>query len=257
MSGSLEDHALVLRRVDYGESDVIVDLLTPTRGRVSVFARGARKSSRRFVGGLGVFTLLRVMVKPPRAEGLGTLTQSEALTFLEGIVDDPARLAAGAHLLALVRELVPEGSEQSALFEWLWGVLRWLHEARPEGALLAFGMLRADLVLLQDSGLMGALDSCARSEAPIEELPSAVFLPTEGVVDARFAEEWAGVPLDSGGLRLLHGVLTRRRPSEVSAEAYSSLRRAFYNAWMHTLSHELKTWSVWDSAIEGALREER
>ena len=44
---TLEDiPALVLRTVEFGEADLIVHLLTPTRGRVTVMAKHARRSVR-------------------------------------------------------------------------------------------------------------------------------------------------------------------------------------------------------------------
>ena len=47
--------AVVVRVVDYGEADRIVTLLTRARGKLAAMARGARKSRRRFAGGVGMF----------------------------------------------------------------------------------------------------------------------------------------------------------------------------------------------------------
>ncbi|MCB9507630.1 MAG: recombination protein O N-terminal domain-containing protein [Myxococcales bacterium] len=58
MTAPLESEALVLRTRDFGEADRIVTLLTPTLGKLSAFARGSRKSTRSFRGGLGVFATL-------------------------------------------------------------------------------------------------------------------------------------------------------------------------------------------------------
>ena len=46
--------AIVLRAVNYGEADRIVTLFGRDTGRLSALARGARKSQRRFAGGLGL-----------------------------------------------------------------------------------------------------------------------------------------------------------------------------------------------------------
>lgn len=252
-----EDQAIVIRRVDYGENDVIVELLTRELGRVSLFARGVRKSSKRFVGGLGPFTLLRVAILEPRGDGMGTLSQSEALKFYDGVVTDPLRLMAGSHLMALIREVIPSATGGDPLFSWVLGVLDWMHEANPRPELLAFGMLRADLVLLQDAGLMGALDECARSGAPLEDLENAVFLPTEGIVDARFVRGWVGQTLDKDALRLVGCLLERRLHGDITSRSFTILRRAFYEAWMTTLTKPLKTWDAWDQAMEDALCEAR
>jgi DNA repair protein RecO (recombination protein O) len=72
--------AVVVGHQDYRESDRIVRLLTPTRGRVDALARGARKSRRRFSAALDIGNALRVTVKRGRG----------SLDFLEDVdlVDD-------------------------------------------------------------------------------------------------------------------------------------------------------------------------
>ena len=57
---SLEGEAIVLRAVEYGESDVIAHLLMPEQGRLTVIAKHARKSRRRFPGSLDLFNHLSV-----------------------------------------------------------------------------------------------------------------------------------------------------------------------------------------------------
>ena len=51
---SLTTDAIVLGAVNYGEADRIVTLLGRGTGRLSALARSARKSQRRFAGGLGL-----------------------------------------------------------------------------------------------------------------------------------------------------------------------------------------------------------
>ncbi|HTU59687.1 MAG TPA: DNA repair protein RecO, partial [Polyangiales bacterium] len=54
--------ALVLRAVDFGESDRVITLLTRELGLVSTMARAARKSKRRFAGALEGFAIIHVEV---------------------------------------------------------------------------------------------------------------------------------------------------------------------------------------------------
>ena len=61
MSG-LRTEALLLRALDFGESDRIVHLLTPERGRVAAIAKGARRSVRRFPGTLDIGNRLAVQL---------------------------------------------------------------------------------------------------------------------------------------------------------------------------------------------------
>src|SRR5271170_88315 len=76
---SLTTEALILRRIDTGETDRVVWLLTPDRGRLSAFAAGARASKRRFAGALEPFTHLSVELTPPRQGDLWRLVDVQTL----------------------------------------------------------------------------------------------------------------------------------------------------------------------------------
>lgn len=93
-SARIATEALLLRRVEYGEADLVLTLLTEKLGKVSALARGARKSSKRFTGalepmhtlavelderpGAELFTLLEAKLKVPRAKILSSLPAMEA-----------------------------------------------------------------------------------------------------------------------------------------------------------------------------------
>lgn len=49
--------AVVLRSVDYGDSDKIVTLFTSGYGKISAIAKGAKRSMKRFGGTLELFSL--------------------------------------------------------------------------------------------------------------------------------------------------------------------------------------------------------
>ena len=52
--------AVLLRRVDYGDFDLILTLFTETTGKISVIAKHAKKSKKRFAGVLELFTVLKI-----------------------------------------------------------------------------------------------------------------------------------------------------------------------------------------------------
>jgi DNA repair protein RecO (recombination protein O) len=67
--------ALLLRRVPYGEADLVVTLFTEPLGRVAAVARSARRSSRRFPA-LEPMHLLRVGLELVPGRELGMLTEA-------------------------------------------------------------------------------------------------------------------------------------------------------------------------------------
>ncbi len=150
--------AIVLRTVDYGESDRVVSLLSRERGKLSAFARGARASRRRFGGALEPFTLLEAEVKERPGSDLAVLESVAVTRAFGGIRTDLARIACASYACELSRELVRDHEPHAELFELLASYLGRLESApaRP-WALRAF-----ELGALRAGGLMPRLDACAR-----------------------------------------------------------------------------------------------
>ncbi len=63
----LRTDAIVVRRVAYGEADLIVTLYTRELGKISALARSARRSRKRFGGGLELFNITSLELKKTRA----------------------------------------------------------------------------------------------------------------------------------------------------------------------------------------------
>jgi DNA repair protein RecO (recombination protein O) len=169
--------AIVLRVVDYGESDRVVTLLSRERGKVSAFARGARASRRRFGGALEPFTLLVAEVRARSGSDLLGLESVAVERGFGGIRADLARIACAGYAAELTRELVRDHEPHEALFELLATYLGLLEAApaRPS-ALRAF-----ELGALRAAGFMPRLDGCARCGGALVPGPRGFrFDPSQG-----------------------------------------------------------------------------
>ena len=71
-----QTEAVLLRAVEFSESDRIVHLLTRDRGRLTAIAKGARRSKKRFGGNLDLFNHLRITVERRRRTGMARLEQA-------------------------------------------------------------------------------------------------------------------------------------------------------------------------------------
>jgi DNA repair protein RecO (recombination protein O) len=110
---TLHTEALVLRAVDFGESDRILHLLVPDAGRVTAIAKGARRSVKRFAGGLDLFQQLRVQLDRRRRGGMARLEHATLLRHWGALRRDPARFALACFLLELLDRLAPEGGARA------------------------------------------------------------------------------------------------------------------------------------------------
>jgi DNA repair protein RecO (recombination protein O) len=196
MATRVKVEGIVLRVLDYGESDRIVTLLTRERGKVGAFARGARASRRRFAGLLEPFTLLAAELTDRRGDLLG-LESASALRAHGGIRTDLARIAVAGYAVELAGALIRDAEPHPALFDLLAGYLAALDSAPAHPA-----ALRAyELGALAATGFMPRLDACASCGSALPEGRPARLDPAHGGLLCPACE-----PVGGGGLPSLSPV---------------------------------------------------
>jgi DNA repair protein RecO (recombination protein O) len=139
--------AIVLRAVNYGESDRVVTLFGRTTGRVSALARGARRSQRRFAGGLGLGSVGEVSVRERAGAELLTLESFDVTTSHPSFGTDVARMAHAAYVAELVSKLCAPRQVETGVYDWL---ARFLDLLDAEGA-------SAERLRVFELGLLGRL----------------------------------------------------------------------------------------------------
>jgi DNA repair protein RecO (recombination protein O) len=133
--------------VSYGESDRVVTLFGRTTGRVSALARGARKSQRRFAGGLGLGSVGEISVRERAGAELLTLESFEVTSSHGSFGSDVARMAHAAYVAELVSKLCAPRQVELAVYDWL---AEFLDRLDAEGA-------SAERLRVFELGLLGRL----------------------------------------------------------------------------------------------------
>jgi DNA repair protein RecO (recombination protein O) len=158
---TLRTEALLLRAVDFGESDRIVHLLTPETGRLTAIAKGARRSRKRFAGTLDLFNHLRVQVDRRRPGAMAHLDEARLVQSFLGLRAAPGRFALACYLLEMLDRLAPEGGARTdlrGLFAFALSALAALEGQEPDARLRTFLELRG----LEALGLRPELRRCVR-----------------------------------------------------------------------------------------------
>ncbi|MDR3125845.1 MAG: DNA repair protein RecO [Candidatus Nomurabacteria bacterium] len=91
---SLRTDAIVLKRTNYGETDRILQVITPKDGKMSVMARGVRKEKSRLAGAIELFTVCDMVLHVGSGE-IATLTGAKMKVFYGNIIIDYGRLQFG------------------------------------------------------------------------------------------------------------------------------------------------------------------
>lgn len=124
MPSDLRTRAVVMRRTNYGETDRILNLLTP-EGKIAVIARGVRKEKSRLAGGIELFSISDVVIHRGKSD-LGILTSARMQKFYANILGDFRRLELAGDLLKKL-DRVAEQVDNPELFDLLTQALDGLN----------------------------------------------------------------------------------------------------------------------------------
>jgi len=110
--------ALLLRKMPYGDADLIVSLFTRDLGKVSGLAKNAKKSMKRFGGRLEPFVHSRVSFKE-KSGGLKFIEDLETVRVFHAFMEDIELFTWGSYLLEYTDIVLPEQTPNPELFDLL------------------------------------------------------------------------------------------------------------------------------------------
>ena len=99
--------ALVLREVDYRESDKILTLLTQEQGKLTVSARGCRKKGSAIAAGCQLLAWSEMVLYD--YHGKWSVKEAAAERLFQGVRDDLERLSLGCYFAEVAEALALEG----------------------------------------------------------------------------------------------------------------------------------------------------
>lgn len=159
--------AIVLRRTDYGDHDYILTLLTREKGKISVLAKNAKKSVKRFAGTLELFYHLDLVIREsPRMAYLMETSVNEAF---ENIRWDIVKTAYASYWTETVVQFMEEGIRQEGMFSLLSHCLSGLDSSsRPAEEWSIYFHLK----FLELTGHSPELSHCLSCGMVLDSIPS-------------------------------------------------------------------------------------
>ena len=109
---------IVIKRQNIGEADKLITLFTETLGKITLLARGIRKSSSRRVGSLELFNQVKVSAARGRGE-LDTLTEVQVLNSFSPWRRFLGRITLAYQLCEIVDKLTPDRQPHPEIFTLL------------------------------------------------------------------------------------------------------------------------------------------
>lgn len=146
---------LILREVNIGEADKILTILVKDVGKISVSAKGARRTRGVLTAGTSLFTYADFTVKTGTKHHF--LVQADIIDSFYSITKDLLTLSAASCMLELADKTTSENLPANETLFLTISILKRLAEGKisPQLALPLY-----ELKILQYSGFMPRLDLC-------------------------------------------------------------------------------------------------
>jgi DNA repair protein RecO (recombination protein O) len=191
--------AIVLRRLDYGEADRIVTLLTREHGKFTAIAKGARRSKARNGSALDLFSRSRMMLAKGR--NLDVVAQVERNGDVRNISGDLRRTAYASLVAEVVDKVLEDRHPVDDIFELVVTTLARLNAPERSGRADAAWFLMRVLDLL---GYQPQLYQCPSCNQALPEAAGWFSPLLGGILCARCgAHGQAGSAVSVNGLKVL------------------------------------------------------
>jgi len=194
----MEEDAIVLDSRDHGESDLILTLFCQDSGRISAIAKSARKSKKRFVNKLEIFTFLQITFNQKPNRSLAFLSEAELHTPFPNI----RKSLSLYYSASIIREYLLQGIRESEPDKVLFRLSLWaLHNIDRNNSpktVVAMFLIHYFTSL----GYRPDLEKCESCEVEVTTSYSYLFNPSSGRLSCSNCNRTV-----SGGMALSHGAI--------------------------------------------------
>lgn len=235
--------ALVLRGVDYKESDKILTLLTSDMGKLTASARGCRKKVSSIAAGCQLLCWSELVLY--EYQGRWAVKEANTERQFRGVREDLEKLALACYLAEVTEVLAVEGLPSPELLSLILNSLHGLEKLnKPQPLIKAAFELKAMCL----AGYEPLLDGCAVCGAETPADPR--FHLREGVLHCASCRGEMGdgisMPLDDAGLKAMQHIawgdpkrLFSIALGEESLKRFSDLTEAYLHTQLERGFHTL------------------
>ncbi|MDO8947162.1 MAG: DNA repair protein RecO [Desulfocapsaceae bacterium] len=248
---SKESAAIVLDCQDHGESDQIVTFYCQNIGRMTGIAKGAKRSQKRFVNKLELFSLLSIRYTESRSGNLAFINEAE---LVESFIR--LRQSMSLYLAAtVVRELTLVATRDLEGDDGFFSLLQWglqaLDSRRPALTVLVFFQIK----FYEQIGYRPNLGCCVHCNQPFNATQEYGFDSRAGGIVCRGCQGERGpatLPLARGTIKILQSAqnqpLDRLHRLHLSGSGLREALSLLYQYGRHLLQREICSLKVLSDA---------
>jgi DNA repair protein RecO (recombination protein O) len=158
MSEIVKTEAIVLNKMNYGDTSSIASLFTEDLGKISVIVKGARSPKSKYGKIVDPLNYLSVVLYKKESRELQLLSGADIIEHFPAMKSDLNKLGYAYAVAELVKNLLADHEVSKRIFKGIIKILSKLNsgEEKPD---ITFG--RFFMFLLKETGYEIQIDSCA------------------------------------------------------------------------------------------------
>ncbi len=242
-----ESPAVVIDCIDHGESDMIVTFFTKNKGRITGIAKGAKRSKKRFVNKLELFSLLTINYTESQHKSLVFIREAELHTSFLNLRSDMQLYSTASVLREFLLVATVEREEDEKLFSLLLWALNSLNEKRPHLSILVIFLL----IFFDNIGYRPNLNRCLTCHHPLSSKLHYHFCVASGGIICEKCKAQSYPPLITlslGTLKLLNSIfdqpLTRLHRLHFSHQTLKQSLAILYEYSRQLLQRDIHSWKL-------------
>jgi DNA repair protein RecO (recombination protein O) len=248
-----ETDAIVLDIRDHGEADLIVTLFNHQNGRSTAIAKSAKKSKRRFVNKLELFSFLRVVLREQPNRSLVLLQEADLHAGFVNLRHDLSLYTAASVIREFLLSAIREGESDERLFRLTLWALHSLDQARPHLTVIALFLVR----FFDYIGYRPELSKCLLCNSLIHPSQEHRFSIAGGglVCRACSTNSSQSLPaLSAGTIKFLLSSqdipLERLHRLKVSGILLNEILNMLHHYGRHILQRDISSWKMLNTKLE-------
>ncbi|MFS0786287.1 DNA repair protein RecO [Shouchella sp. 1P09AA] len=151
----IKEEGIILKTIDYGESNKIATVLTKDHGKITLMAKGAKKPNSRYAAVMQPFVHGSFVYF--KGNGLPTISQGEIIKSFKHVHFDLFKAAYAAYITELMDKLTEERKPYLFLFDWLYLSIEQIDKGQDPEIIARI----IDLKMLSIAGAKPNIDGCA------------------------------------------------------------------------------------------------
>lgn len=197
----IKTQGIVIKRINFGEADKIITLLTKDRGKIRVVAKGVRKPKARLAGFLDLFHYNEYLIAEGR--NLDIITSASTVENWHGINQSLQQVALAYYMAETIDKLIEETQEIGDVFDLIYFNFRTLHQNE-----INLNVLKSffEINIVSALGYKPELEKCIECNQTIQKDAWFSFA-LGGILDSSHKNnDLLALPLSLSDLKILKGM---------------------------------------------------